>query len=62
VALAEAPEDRHMADAALHADQRGTTAAVGHNVPAMAATARALRLDERNAAAETARQQGNIFC
>ena len=49
-----------MAGAALHADQRGTTAAVGLNVPALAATARAQRLDERNAAAETARQQDEL--
>ena len=58
--MAEAPEDLHMAGAALHADQRGTTAAVGLNVPALAATARAQRLDERNAAAETARQQDEL--
>ena len=59
-ALPEAPEDLHMAGATLHADQRGTTAAVGLNVPALAATARAQRLDERNASAETARQQDEL--
>ena len=59
-ALAEAPEDLNMAGATLHDDQRGTTVAVGLNVPALAATARALRLDERNAAAETARQQDEL--
>ena len=53
-ALAEAPEDLHMAGAALHADQRGTTAAVGLHGPARAATASAQRLVERNAAAENA--------
>ena len=60
VALAEAPEDLNMAGSTLHDDQRGTTAAVGLNVPALAATARAQRLDERNAAAETARQQDEL--
>ena len=55
-ALAAAPEDRHLAGAPLHDDTLGTTAAVGLNVPALAATARAQRLDERNAAAEAARQ------
>ena len=59
-ALAEAPEDLNMAGATLHDDQRGTTAAVGLNVPALAATARAQRLDERNTAAETARQQDEL--
>ena len=59
-ALAEAPEDLNMAGATLHDDQRGTTVAVGLNVPALAATARAQRLDERNAAAETARQQDEL--
>ena len=59
-ALAVAPEDLHLAGAPLHDDQRGTTAAVGLNVPALAATARAQRLDERNVAAETARQQDEL--
>ena len=59
-ALAEAPEDLNMAGATLHDDQRETTVAVGLNVPALAATARALRLDERNAAAETACQQDEL--
>jgi hypothetical protein len=59
-ALAEAPEDLNMAGATLHDDPRGTTVAAGLNVPALAATARALRLDERNAAAETARQQDEL--
>ena len=59
-ALAEAPEDLNMAGATLHDDQRGTTAAVGLNVPALAATARAQRLDVRNAAAETVHQQDEL--
>jgi len=57
-ALAEAP-DLNMAGATLHDDQRGTTAAVVLNVPALASTARAQRHHKRNAAAETARQQDN---
>jgi len=59
-ALAAAPEDRHLAGAPLHDDTLGTTAAVGLNVPALAATARAQRLDERNAAAEAARQHDEL--
>ena len=59
-ALAEAPEDLNMAGATFHDDQRGTTAAVGLNVPALAATARAQRHHERNAAAETAREQDEL--
>jgi len=59
-ALAAAPEYLHLAGAPLHDDPRGTTAAVGLNMPALAATARAHRLDERNAAAETARQQDEL--
>ena len=59
-AVAEAPEDLNMAGTTLQDNQRGTTAAVGLNVPALAATARARRLDERNAAAETARQQDEL--
>jgi len=51
-ALAAAPKDLHLAGAPLHA--LGTTPAVGLDVPALAATARAQRLDERNAAAEAA--------
>jgi len=61
VALAVAPEDLNLAGAPLHDDQRGTTAAVGLNVPAPAATARAQRQHERKAAAETARQQDELL-
>ena len=59
-ALAEAPEDLNLAGATLHDDQRGTTAADGLNVPALAATAQAQRHHERNAVAETARQQDEL--
>ena len=52
--MAEAPEDLHMADTALHADQRGTTAAVGLHGPARAAVASAQRLVERQAASDNA--------
>jgi len=38
----------------------GAAAAVGLNVLALAATARAQRLDERNAAAEAARQHDEL--
>jgi len=61
-ALAEAPEDLNMAGATLHDDQRGTTVAAGLNVPALAVTAHALRLDDRNASAETAWQQDELRC
>ena len=59
-ALAAAPEHLHLAGAPLHDDPRGTTTVVGLNVPALVAMARAQRLDERNAAAETARQQDEL--
>jgi len=59
-ALAAAPEDLHLARAPLHDDAPGATAAVGLNVPALAATARAQRLDEHNAAAEAARQHDEL--
>ena len=59
-ALAEAPENLNMAGATLRDDQRGTTTAVGLNVPALAATALAQRLDESNAAAGVARQHDEL--
>ena len=43
-----------MAGTALHADQRGTTAAVGLHGPTRAAMASAQRLVERHAASENA--------
>jgi len=60
-ALAAAPEDLNLAGALLHDDAPGAAAAAaGINVPALAATARAQRLDERDAAAEAARQHDEL--
>jgi len=58
--LAAAPEDHHLAGALLHDDAPGAAAAVGLNVPALAATARVQRLDERNAVTEAARQHDEL--
>jgi len=59
-ALVAAPEDYDLAGAPLHDDAPVAAAAVGLNVLALAAMTRAQRLDERNAAAEAARQHDEL--
>jgi len=59
-ALDVAPDYFHLTGAPLYDDALGTTPAVGLNVPALAATARAQRLDERNTVTEAAFQHDKL--
>ena len=58
--MAAAPKDQDLAGAPLNDNAPVTAVAVGLNVLALAATARAQRLDKRNAAAEAARQHDEL--
>jgi hypothetical protein len=58
--LAASPEDLNLAGTPLHDDVPGAATAVGLNVPALVATARAQRFNEGNTTAEAAHQHEEL--